>query len=90
MEQQGAQARAQQRGGHVQAGEQRHQNGGAEHGKGVLHTQDDHLGHAQLARVKDALVDFLIHLQFSSSCSMLLYLNAGESRRPKERQKKRH
>ena len=42
VEQQRAQTCAQQGGGDAQAGQQRHQNGGAEHGEHVLHAQNKH------------------------------------------------
>ena len=68
VEQQGAQTCAQQGGGNAQAGEQRHQNGGTEHGEHVLHAEDQHPARAQLARVVNALgvVDFFTHENESS------------------------
>ena len=63
MEQQRAQTGAQQRGGNAQAGEQRHQHGGSEHGEHVLHAQDEHPARTQLARVVNALgvIDLFTH-----------------------------
>ena len=68
VEQQRAQTGAQQRGGNAQAGEQRHQHGGTEHGEHVLHAEDQHPARAQLARVVNALgvVDFFTHENESS------------------------
>jgi len=63
MEQQRAQTGAQQGGGNAQAGEQRHQHGGSEHGEHVLHAQDEHPARTQLVRVVNALgvVDLFTH-----------------------------
>ena len=46
-----------------QAGEQRHQHGGSEHGEHVLHTQDQHPSGAQLSSVVYALgvIDLFTH-----------------------------
>ena len=51
VEQQRAQTRTQQGGGNVQAGEQRHQHGGAEHGEGVLRTQHQRFARAQFPHI---------------------------------------
>ena len=63
VEQQGAQTGTQQRGGNAQAGEQRHQNRCAEHGKHVLHTQNEHPASAKLFGVIYALgvIDLFAH-----------------------------
>jgi len=66
VEQQGAQTCAQQGGGNAQAGEQRHQHRCAEHGKHVLHAQNEHAACAQLARVVNAfgVIDLFAHEVF--------------------------
>ena len=66
VEQQGAQTCAQQGGGNAQAGEQRHQHRCAEHGKHVLHAQNEHAACAQLARVVNAfgVIDLFTHEVF--------------------------
>ena len=63
VEQQRAQTGTQQSGGNAQAGEQRHQNRCAEHGKHVLHTQNKHPTGAQLFGVVYALgiIDLFAH-----------------------------
>ena len=63
VEQQGAQTGTQQSGGNAQAGEQRHQNRCAEHGKHVLHTQNEHPACAQLFGVVYAfgVIDLFAH-----------------------------
>lgn len=68
VEQQGAQTCAQQGGGNAQAGEQRHQHRCAEHGKHVLHAQNEHAACAQLARVVNAfgVIDLSL-MKFSAS-----------------------
>ena len=78
MEQQRAQTGAQQRGGHAQTGEQRHQHGGAEHGEHVLSAKDEQPGRAQLFGIKDALriINFLAH-------GNLLY---SRNKRPEKRE----
>ena len=53
MEQQRAQAREQQRRGNGQAGQRRHQDGGAEHGEHVLQPEHRHLRLAELSCVVD-------------------------------------
>ena len=59
VEQQRTQTGAQQRCGNAQAGQQGHQHRSAEHGKGVLHAQNQHLGNAQDAGVINRLMAFL-------------------------------
>ena len=55
VEQQRAHAREQQRRGNGQAGQRRHQDGGAEHGEQVLEAQHQHLGQAKRPGVIDGL-----------------------------------
>ena len=56
MEQQCADTGAEQSGGHAEPGEKGYQHRCAEHGEGVLQTQDQHFGHAQGPCVIDALL----------------------------------
>ena len=63
VEQQGAQTGTEQSGGNAQAGEQRHQHRCAEHGKHVLHAQDQHPPGAELPGIVNALgvIDLFTH-----------------------------
>ena len=63
VEQQRAQTGTQQSGGNAQAGEQRHQNRCAKHGKHMLHTQNKHSAGAQLFGIVYALgvIDLFAH-----------------------------
>ena len=56
VEQQGAQTREEQGGGHAQPGEGGYQHGGAEHGEHVLHAQDEHFGSSQLPGIINGLI----------------------------------
>ncbi len=55
MEDQRANACEEQRGAHVEPGDEGNEDGGAKHGEEVLHTEHHKLGLAQLAGIVNAL-----------------------------------
>ena len=68
MEEQCAETREQQGGGHVQAGQGGNQHRRAEHGEQVLHTQNQCLGGAQLSYVVNRFVVFHKNMCLSFFC----------------------